>query len=125
MVFDFWISFIIGVYSFWMILVAVSCGYWFFDISSRSVVALGSGGKRFGAIHLSVSGNTGSAIGPLLVAIIVAPYESNIIWFVIVGILGIFVLTKLLFGTKPFEFMLLKKNGLTKILSLFEEKKFQ
>jgi FSR family fosmidomycin resistance protein-like MFS transporter len=52
-------------------------------------------GKRFGPIHLSVGGNTG-AIGPLLVAIIVAPYgQSNIIWFVLVGILGIFVLTKI------------------------------
>jgi FSR family fosmidomycin resistance protein-like MFS transporter len=30
-----------------------------------------------------LGGNTGSAIGPLLVAIIVAPYgQSNIIWFV-------------------------------------------
>jgi FSR family fosmidomycin resistance protein-like MFS transporter len=43
-----------------------------------------------------LGGNTGSAIGPLLVAIIVAPYgQSNIIWFVLVGILGIFVLTKI------------------------------
>jgi FSR family fosmidomycin resistance protein-like MFS transporter len=51
--------------------------------------------KRFGPIHL-FGGNTGSAIGPLLVAIIVAPYgQSNIIWFVLVGILGIFVLTKI------------------------------
>jgi FSR family fosmidomycin resistance protein-like MFS transporter len=34
-----------------------------------------------------LGGNTGSAIGPLLVAIIVAPYgQSNIIWFVLVGI---------------------------------------
>jgi FSR family fosmidomycin resistance protein-like MFS transporter len=48
-----------------------------------------------------LGGNTGSAIGPLLVAIIVAPYgQSNIIWFVLVGILGMFVLTRLLFGTK-------------------------
>jgi FSR family fosmidomycin resistance protein-like MFS transporter len=31
-----------------------------------------------------------------VVAIIVAPYgQSNIIWFVLVGILGIFVLTKI------------------------------
>jgi FSR family fosmidomycin resistance protein-like MFS transporter len=43
-----------------------------------------------------LGGNTGSAIGPLLVAIIVAPYgQSNIIWFVLVGILGMFVLTKI------------------------------
>jgi FSR family fosmidomycin resistance protein-like MFS transporter len=60
-----------------------------------SRVAFYSGEKRFGAIHLS-GRNTGSAIGPLLVAIIVAPYgQSNIIWFVIVGIIGIFVLTKI------------------------------
>jgi FSR family fosmidomycin resistance protein-like MFS transporter len=48
------------------------------------------------AQSLQLGGNTGSAIGPLLVAIIVAPYgQSNIIWFVLVGILGIFVLTKI------------------------------
>jgi FSR family fosmidomycin resistance protein-like MFS transporter len=71
-----------------------TCGYWFIDISSRSVTRrfLGSGGKEVWP-NPSFGGNTGSAIGPLLVAIIVAPYgQSNIIWFVLVGILGIFVL---------------------------------
>jgi FSR family fosmidomycin resistance protein-like MFS transporter len=52
------------------------------------VLLLGSGEKRFGAIHPSVGWQYGSAIGPLLVIIIVAPYgQSNIIWFVL-GIFG-------------------------------------
>jgi FSR family fosmidomycin resistance protein-like MFS transporter len=66
------------------------CGSSIFHPEASRVAFLGSGGKRFGPIHLSVGGNTGSAIGPLLVAIIVAPYgQSNIIWFVLVGFLGI------------------------------------
>jgi FSR family fosmidomycin resistance protein-like MFS transporter len=83
---------------FWMILVAVSLVVLVhrYFIQKRHASLLGSGGKRFGPIHLQLGGNTGSAIGPLLVAIIVAPYgQSNIIWFVLVGILGIFVLTKI------------------------------
>jgi FSR family fosmidomycin resistance protein-like MFS transporter len=82
---------------FWMILAAVSLvgiGSRYFIQASR-VAFLGSGGKRFGAIY-QLGGNTGSAIGPLLVAIIVAPYgQSNIIWFVLVGVLGNIVLTKI------------------------------
>jgi FSR family fosmidomycin resistance protein-like MFS transporter len=64
-------------------------------IQKRHASLLGSGGKEVWSIF-QLGGNTGSAIGPLLVAIIVAPYgQSNIIWFVLVGILGIFVLTKI------------------------------
>jgi FSR family fosmidomycin resistance protein-like MFS transporter len=52
--------------------------------------------RKRGLAQSILGGNTGSAIGPLLVAIIVAPYgQSNIIWFVLVGILGMFVLTKI------------------------------
>ena len=85
---------------FWMILVAVSLvgiGSSIFHPEASRVAFLGSGGKRGLAQSIfQLGGNTGSAIGPLLVAIIVAPYgQSNIIWFVLVGILGIFVLTKI------------------------------
>jgi FSR family fosmidomycin resistance protein-like MFS transporter len=83
---------------FWMILVAVSLvgiGSSIFHPEASRVAFLVLAGKRFGPIHLSVGWYTGSAIGPLLF-IIVAPYgQSNIIWFVLVGILGIFVLTKI------------------------------
>jgi FSR family fosmidomycin resistance protein-like MFS transporter len=85
---------------FWMILVAVSLvgiGSSIFHPEASRVAFLGSGGKRGLAQSIfQLGGNTGSAIGPLLVAIIVAPYgQSSIIWFVLVGIVGIFVLTKI------------------------------
>jgi FSR family fosmidomycin resistance protein-like MFS transporter len=95
-----------GVHHFWIGFIIDSV----LDLVAVSLVGIGSSifhpeasrvafrfwrEKRFGPIHL-FGGNTGSAIGPLLVAIIVAPYgQSNIIWFVLVGILGIFVLTKI------------------------------
>jgi FSR family fosmidomycin resistance protein-like MFS transporter len=75
-----------------------TCGYWFIDISSRSVTRrfLGSGGKEVWPNPSFSWAVTLEVLGPLLVAIIVAPYgQSNIIWFVLVGILGMFVLTKI------------------------------
>jgi FSR family fosmidomycin resistance protein-like MFS transporter len=81
-----------------MILVAVSLvGFFIFHPEASRVAFFRFWReKRLAQSIFQLGGNTGSAIGPLLVAIIVAPYgQSNIIWFVIVGILGIFVLTKI------------------------------
>jgi FSR family fosmidomycin resistance protein-like MFS transporter len=85
---------------FWMILVAVSLvgvGSSIFHPEASRVAFLGSGGKRGLAQSIfQLGGNTGSAIGPLLVAVIVAPYgQFYIIWFVIAGFLGIWVLAKI------------------------------
>lgn len=85
---------------FWMILVAVSLvgvGSSIFHPEASRVAYLGSGGKRGLAQSIfQLGGNSGSAIGPLLVAILVAPYgQSNIIWFVLVGVFGMFVLSKI------------------------------
>jgi FSR family fosmidomycin resistance protein-like MFS transporter len=85
---------------FWMILAAVSLvgvGSSIFHPEASRVAFLGSGGKRGLAQSIfQLGGNTGSAIGPLLVAVIVAPYgQFYIIWFVIAGFLGIWVLAKI------------------------------
>jgi FSR family fosmidomycin resistance protein-like MFS transporter len=85
---------------FWMILAAVSLvgvGSSIFHPEASRVAFLGSGGKRGLAQSIfQLGGNTGSAIGPLLVAVIVAPYgQFYIIWFVIAGLLGIWVLAKI------------------------------
>jgi FSR family fosmidomycin resistance protein-like MFS transporter len=85
---------------FWMILVAVSLvgiGSSIFHPEASRVAFLGSGGKRGLAQSIfQLGGNTGSAIGPLIVAIVVAPFgQFYIIWFVLVGILGIAVLSKI------------------------------
>lgn len=54
------------------------------------IASLASGGRRGLAQSLfQVGGNFGTSIGPLLVALLVAPYgRSNIIWFIIVAILA-------------------------------------
>jgi FSR family fosmidomycin resistance protein-like MFS transporter len=85
---------------FWMILAAVSLvgiGSSIFHPEASRVAFLGSGGKRGLAQSIfQLGGNTGSAIGPLLVAVIVAPYgQFYIIWFVIAGVLGIGVLSNI------------------------------
>ncbi|MFE3848891.1 MFS transporter [Flavobacterium sp. LB3P45] len=86
--------------SFWMLLVSVAfvgIGSSIFHPEASRVAYLGSGGKRGLAQSIfQLGGNSGSAIGPLLVALVVAPFgQSNIIWFVTVGILGIIILSRI------------------------------
>ena len=61
------------------------------------VAFLASGGKRGLAQSIfQLGGNTGGAIGPLLVALVVVPYtQSYIAWFVVASLLGIAVLLKI------------------------------
>ncbi|HEY6142277.1 MAG TPA: MFS transporter [Flavobacterium sp.] len=86
--------------AFWMLLVSVSfvgIGSSIFHPEASRVAFLGSGGKRGLAQSIfQLGGNAGSAIGPLLVALVVAPHgQSYIIWFVIAGVLGMIVLSKI------------------------------
>jgi FSR family fosmidomycin resistance protein-like MFS transporter len=86
--------------SFWMLLVSVAfvgIGSSIFHPEASRVAYLGSGGKRGLAQSIfQLGGNSGSAIGPLLVALVVAPFgQSNIIWFVIAGVLGIIILSRI------------------------------
>ncbi|HEX9150468.1 MAG TPA: MFS transporter, partial [Flavobacterium sp.] len=86
--------------SFWMLLVSVAfvgVGSSIFHPEASRVAYLGSGGKRGLAQSIfQLGGNSGSAVGPLLVALVVAPFgQSNIIWFVIAGILGIIILSQI------------------------------
>ncbi|EIA08950.1 MFS transporter [Flavobacterium frigoris] len=85
---------------FWMILAAVSLvgvGSSIFHPEASRVAFLGSGGKRGLAQSIfQLGGNTGSAIGPLMVAVIVAPYgQFYIIWFILAGFLGMWVLSRI------------------------------
>ena len=86
--------------SFWMLLVSVSfvgIGSSIFHPEASRVAFLGSGGKRGLAQSIfQLGGNAGSAIGPLLVALVVAPNgQSYVIWFVIAGILGMLILCRI------------------------------
>jgi len=58
------------------------------------VAHLASGGKKGLAQSIfQLGGNAGSAIGPLLAALIVMPYgQKNIIWFALFAVLGMLVL---------------------------------
>lgn len=82
------------------VLVAVSLigmGSSVFHPESSRVAHLASGGKKGLAQSIfQLGGNAGSAIGPLLAALIVVPYgQFNIIWFALAAILAIIVLLQI------------------------------
>jgi FSR family fosmidomycin resistance protein-like MFS transporter len=79
------------------ILIAVSLigiGSSIFHPESSRVAHMASGGKKGLAQSIfQLGGNAGSAIGPLLAALIVVPYgQFNVIWFCLVAVLGIIIL---------------------------------
>lgn len=84
--------------SFIYVLLAVSLigiGSSIFHPESSRVAHLASGGKKGLAQSIfQLGGNAGSALGPLLAAIIVVPYgQFNIIWFSLIAIVGMMVLS--------------------------------
>jgi len=86
--------------SFAYLLVAVSLigiGSSIFHPESSRVAHLASGGKRGLAQSIfQLGGNAGSAVGPLLAALIVIPYgQFHIIWFCVIALIGILVLYKI------------------------------
>ena len=86
--------------SFQLILLAVvfvGIGSSIFHPESSRISFLASGGKRGLAQSIfQLGGNAGTAIGPLLVALIVVPNSQRyIVWFVGAGIIAIATLTKI------------------------------
>lgn len=84
--------------SFTNMLIAVGLigvGSSIFHPESSRVAHMASGGKKGLAQSIfQLGGNAGSAIGPLLAAIIVVPYgQSNIKWFCLFAVLGILALS--------------------------------
>jgi MFS transporter, FSR family, fosmidomycin resistance protein len=67
-----------------------------FHPESSRVARLSSGGKHgFAQSFFQVGGNTGSAIGPLLAALIILPHgQIGTAWFAIAVLLAIFILTR-------------------------------
>ncbi|WP_108659177.1 MFS transporter [Acuticoccus kandeliae] len=82
---------------YWALLVAAMCigiGSSIFHPDSSRVARAASGG-RFGFAQslFQVGGNVGSAVGPLLAALIVLPFgQSSIAWFSVLALIGIVVL---------------------------------
>ncbi len=68
-----------------------------FHPEASRVAYLASGGKRGTAQSIfQVGGNTGSALGPLLAALIIVPFgRPSVIWFSLVALLAIVVLIKI------------------------------
>ena len=75
--------------------IMVGIGSSIFHPEASRVAYLASGGKRGLAQSIfQIGGNTGTAIGPLLIAWVVVPNgQSYIVWFAIVAILAIMVLS--------------------------------
>ena len=85
--------------SFPLVLFCVSLmglGSAIFHPESSRVAYLASGGRRGMAQSLfQVGGNAGSALGPLLAALIIAPYgQSRILWFSLAALLAIAILIR-------------------------------
>lgn len=86
--------------TFPMILVAaalVGTGSSVFHPESSRVARMASGGRHGLAQSLfQVGGNFGSSLGPLLAALIIAPYgRGNVAWFSLAALLGIIVLLQI------------------------------
>ncbi|EON78202.1 Fosmidomycin resistance protein [Lunatimonas lonarensis] len=85
--------------SFWVILASVALvgmGSSVFHPESSRVAYLASGGRRgFAQSVFQIGGNVGSAIGPLLVALVVMPYgQGNVRWFALGALLAILALSR-------------------------------
>lgn len=85
-------------HSYWMLLVGASVvglGSAIFHPESSRVARLASGGRHGLAQSMfQVGGNFGTAIGPLLAAFIVVPRgQHSIVWFSLVALVGMGVLT--------------------------------
>ncbi len=85
--------------SFEAVLVAaalVGTGSSVFHPESSRVARMASGGRHGLAQSLFRWGNFGSSLGPLLAAVIIAPYgKGNVAWFVLAALLAIVVLAQI------------------------------
>ena len=86
-----------GSYGVVLISVAlIGIGSSVFHPEASRVAYLASGGKRGTAQSIfQVGGNAGTSLGPLLAAIIIVPFgKSNIIWFSLLALTAMLILTK-------------------------------
>jgi MFS transporter, FSR family, fosmidomycin resistance protein len=86
--------------SFLLILIAaclVGMGSAIFHPEASRVARLASGGRHgFAQSFFQVGGNLGSSFGPLLAALVVVPHgQHSLIWFSLIALLGIVVLSKI------------------------------
>jgi FSR family fosmidomycin resistance protein-like MFS transporter len=86
---------------YWILLSVIFIGISssIFHPESARISNLASGGKRGLAQSIfQVGGNFGTALGPLLVALIVVPNgQVHILWFIIAAVMGLAIITKIAF----------------------------
>ena len=75
----------------------IGIGSSIFHPEASRVAHLASGGKKGLAQSIfQLGGNAGSAVGPLLAAVIIVPHgQFNVIWFCLLAMVGIFLLSKI------------------------------
>ena len=75
----------------------VGIGSSIFHPEASRVAHLASGGKKGLAQSIfQLGGNAGSAVGPLMAAIIIVPHgQFNVIWFCLLAMVGIFLLSRI------------------------------
>lgn len=97
---------------YWILLsvVLIGTGSSIFHPESARISNLASGGKRGLAQSIfQVGGNFGTALGPLLVALIVIPNSQQyILWFIIVAAIGLAILSKIAYWYR--DHLVLRKN---------------
>jgi FSR family fosmidomycin resistance protein-like MFS transporter len=86
---------------YWILLsvMLIGTGSSIFHPESARISNMASGGKRGLAQSIfQVGGNFGTALGPLLVALIVVPYsQKHLLWFVLAAGIAIGIITKIAF----------------------------
>ena len=88
----------------------IGTGSAIFHPESARISNLASGGKRGLAQSIfQVGGNLGTALGPLLVALIVVPNSQRyILWFVIAAVIGLAIISKIAFWYR--DHLILRNN---------------
>lgn len=102
--------------NFYWILISVifiGIGSSIFHPESARISNMASGGKRGLAQSIfQVGGNFGTALAPLLVALIVVPHSQKyILWFVIAAVIALGIISKIAFWYR--DHLIFKKNKVT------------
>ena len=105
---------------YWILLsvVFIGTGSSIFHPESARISNLASGGKRGLAQSIfQVGGNFGTALGPLLVALIVVPHgQKHILWFIIAAMIGLAIISKIAFWYR--DHLVYRKNKVQPFINL-------
>src|SRR5574343_435837 len=105
---------------YWILLsvVFIGTGSSIFHPESARISNLASGGKRGLAQSIfQVGGNFGTALGPLLVALIVVPNgQRHILWFIIAAMIGLAIISKIAFWYR--DHLVYRKNKVQPFINL-------